>query len=141
MFIFKLKSYLLVFCLTLLTSNQAFSSEKLNLLLQQSIDANCDGRVETPYSATPLLKVTPQQCVSYKISVKNISGETLNDVAISGKIPPDTQLLANSIHFYKNDELYLNSAFKAKYSALINSQRITLSPHKTITLFYSVRVN
>lgn len=141
MFTFKRKSSLLILCLTLLVSTQVFSTEKLTLLLQQSVDSNCDGLLETPYTSELLLEVLPKQCVMYKILAKNISGETLHNIVINGAIPPHTQILFNRTRFYKNDELHRNRVFKAKHSAQINSKFTTLPPNHTITLLYSVRVD
>ena len=141
MFVLIRPRSLWLLCLTLLVSTQVFSAEKLSLSLQQSVDTNCDGVLETAYTSDAVLKALPQQCVMYKISVKNISGETLHNIVINGKIPSHTQLLFNRSYFYKNDELYLNRVFNSKNSAKINSKPTTLLPNNTLTMLYSVRVN
>ncbi|HIO93529.1 MAG TPA: hypothetical protein EYG68_11915 [Leucothrix mucor] len=137
----KLKHLLVVPFLTILFSTSVFSADKLSILLQQAVDTNCDGIITTPYSSLPIQNVSPQQCVMYKISVKNISQEQLYNIVIHGNIPPNTQLLARSISFYKSDKLLVNNVAKSAYSAQINSQPITLSSQKIVTLLYSIRVN
>ena len=141
MFTFKLKNSLFVPCLTLFISTPLFSTEKLSLLLQQSVDANCDGVLEAPYTSELRLKALPKQCIMYKVSAKNISEDILYNIVINGKTPLQTHVLFHRSHFYKNDELHQNSVFNAKRSAQLNSKVTTLLPNHTITLLYSVRVN
>ncbi len=127
--------------LFLVTQVEGLEVEKISLQLQQSIDANCDGIADTNYSSRSYLEAIPQQCIMYKVSLKNTADHALRHIVISGKIPPYTQLIGHSVRLYKNDKLQVDNTISTNYSVQINSSPITLPPDEAIALFYSVRVD
>ena len=122
---------------------QATASENQPLIiqLQQAVDTHCDDVIDTPYSANQPLSILPNQCVMYKIIVKNTSTKDLNEVAIKGNIPPYTTLRDNRISAYKGTELQTNIISHDLDSAQINVKLTKLSSFQTVTIFYSVYVN
>jgi len=138
-----IKALLIALLLTPLSTLQASyrKTGHLPIQLQQAKDANCDGIMDTPYATNKALSILPNQCVMYKITAKNNTKNLLNELTITGNIPIYTQLKTGSSVVYKNGKLQPNVTFHSLDSAQINARVIKLAPLKTITMFYSVRVN
>ncbi len=129
-----------IFIFFIFTQAAMAKSDLVSLQLQQAVDANCDGIIDSPYSTNNNLSLLPKQCIMYKVTAKNTSQQTLKELVITGKIPPYTQLKEHSIFVYQDDKLELNVIYQDLNSAQINAKLTKLLPLKTITLFYSVRL-
>ena len=140
---FNINALFMTLFLILFALSQAKSSEikPVIVLLQQAMDTDCKGVIDTPYSADQILSVLPNQCVMYKITVKNRTHKNLGEVSIKGNIPPYTRLEKQSIFAYKESQLPADFTFQILDSAQINVKLTKLASFQTITIFYSVRVN
>ena len=138
-----IKTLFIVFLFASLTTTLAISSasEGLNIQLQQAVDANCDGFNDQPYSRNKPLSILPQQCLMYKINIKNRSKETLYKLILKGKIPLNTQFKPKSLLVYKEDILQ-----HERFVQVIDKENITikltaLDSLKQLTLFYAIVIN
>lgn len=140
---FNINALFIIFFLTLFATSQAISREinPVIIQLQQAVDTHCNGVIDAPYSADQIVSVLPNQCVMYKITVKNSSNKNLSEVAIKGNIPPYTTFEKQSISAYKENQLQTDFIFQPLDSAQINVKLTKLASFQTITIFYSVRVN
>ncbi|MCK5897072.1 MAG: hypothetical protein KAG20_09710 [Cocleimonas sp.] len=140
---FSLKTLLITLFLISFTSSPATSSEikSVSIQLQQTLNTHCNGVIDTPYSSKQLVSALPNQCVMYKIIVKNITTKNLSEIAIKGNIPPYTTLKKQSVFVYKEGRLHTDIVFQYLDSAQINVKLTKLASFQTITIFYSVHVN
>jgi hypothetical protein len=137
------KILLIVLLLTPLTTVLAvFSpSESVSIELRQAVDASCDGLNDQPYSLNKPLSIFPQQCVMYKVSIKNISKEALYELVLKGRIPDYTQFKPNSLFVDKEGVLQMDLFVRYVDEENISIELSALNPLKLVTVFYAVVVD
>ncbi|MCK5902367.1 MAG: DUF11 domain-containing protein [Cocleimonas sp.] len=132
---------LFFFSIFIIPLNIDIAAQPLTLQLQHAIDQYCDRSVDVAYTQTPSQTVLSKQCLRYRITATNNSNQTIENIVISGNIPEHTTLVKGSMILYNDKKQYINTLFPPLNSAQINSPTLKLSPYKTSTLFYTVRVN
>jgi hypothetical protein len=137
-----LKTLVITFLLIPFVPLQAVLNDSaITVRLQQAVDANCDGIHDNAFSSTDLFIILPQQCVIYKISVHNLSSQSVSDVLLTGKIPQYAQLKPNGTFIYKNGKLQSATIYQSVNSIQVKARLITLAPSETIDMIYSVLIN
>lgn len=140
-----IKTLLVLFLFAPLTTALAMfsTSENLNIELQQAVDANCDGLNDQPYSFSfnEPSSISPQQCLMYKISIKNIFNKTLYPLTLEGKIPLHTQFKPDSLSVYKEGVLQQDLFVETIDTEHIRLELTTSSALKQLTVFYAVVIN
>jgi uncharacterized repeat protein (TIGR01451 family) len=121
------------------TDSTSIIAGDLQLLIEQALDAACDGTADTAYAVTTITTgAIPGACIRYRITATNIGASDVTTVVISNATPMNTKYHGSVVAATSQGSV---SAPSAGTAGTVQATVGTLTPNQSAALTYGVRID